>query len=246
MILPVVEHALNYICLHFTILMLCQKKKRAAEEAKKLEEEQKTLEYDQIEVWQFSYSTSKNNYLLRRGPHSLHYPSVLARFDSFYQVTVKATIVGWTQKPTSTPAFPKMRTVPELLGALPELLGGGGITLPQELTTALKTLCNISPPSDVSEHTTPLGWRSYIHTFRPAVHCIYTTRALHDYSCSCIASEEVGAWLYYIIQHNVLFIHCLACFHPFYLCSARRHCQQIKKCYMKVIRIIHPDKMACK
>ena len=50
MILPVVEHALNYICLHFTILMLCQKKKRAAEEAKKLEEEQKTLEYDQIEV----------------------------------------------------------------------------------------------------------------------------------------------------------------------------------------------------
>jgi hypothetical protein len=61
-------------------------------------------------------------------------------------------MVIWTLKPNSTPANPKLRSVPELLSALPELLGGGAVavTLSEELLTALKTLCNISPPSDVS------------------------------------------------------------------------------------------------
>jgi hypothetical protein len=67
------------------------------------------------------------------------------------QVKVKAVVAQWTLKPTSTPANPKMRSVPELLAALPEVLDGVVVLAP-ELVKGLHTLCNVTPPSDVSIH----------------------------------------------------------------------------------------------
>lgn len=57
-------------------------------------------------------------------------------------------MTGWTLKPASTPANPKLRTVPELLAALPDMLEGV-VELAPEFIKGLKTLCNVSAPSDV-------------------------------------------------------------------------------------------------
>ena len=65
---------------------------------------------------------------------------------------MKTLMSGWTQKPTSTPGNIKMRTVPELLAAIPEMLDGV-VVLSPEFIRGLKTLCNVSAPSDVSKPT---------------------------------------------------------------------------------------------
>lgn len=62
------------------------------------------------------------------------------------QVEVKAVMSSWTLRPGSG-SQARPRSVPELLGALPGVLGD---VLPEGLSAGLRTLCNVSPPADVS------------------------------------------------------------------------------------------------